>query len=110
MHGEPIQYVTLYCGKIGCPAKPAVKGGDRYSSGFESGERFKECEKEARNAAATEWNTRTPTPLEKSHRELYEACVRTVDAIEKYPERKHPMTASEIILKIALQNAEKIIK
>lgn len=55
LHGEPMQDVLLVCDNRDCPAKPSVRGGDRYALG-ETGEHFKRGEKQAREKAVEKWN------------------------------------------------------
>lgn len=38
--------------------------------------------------------------------DLLDACERALEAIEKYPDKKHPMTAPEIIMRAAVRKAK----
>lgn len=51
LHGDPMQYVTLRCCGVGCPARAGLLGGDIYDHG----------ETAARATAVERWNTRTDT-------------------------------------------------
>ena len=84
LHGDPIQNVTLSCKNQFCHAKPCVVGGDRYASGYEKGEKFKECEQRAKDLAVKYWEGTRAQPEPPSNSEALDTVVYYASVNEGY--------------------------